>query len=150
LPQPSLLRGQPHPTSVRHQLGFLHSAGFSSGLCWPSHCRQGLQEPTPFVFAAVKIEPPSLLDKVSSLPGPKDVLRTIIAERHNSLSFQDSSTLSHMLKRSAQLQTDTGGPAAASSTGSANRYSFMLSSHAFLFLQCFTRSDNISSNRLSQ
>jgi len=128
------------PTQRRLQLGPL--------LAFPlSPC---LQEPTPFVFAAVKIEPPSLLDKVSSLPGPKDVLRTIIAERHNSLSFQDSSTLSHMLKRSAQLQTDTGGPAAASSTGSANRYSFMLSSHAFLFLQCFTRSDNISSNRLSQ
>lgn len=108
----------------------------------------GPQEHTPFPFAAGKIQPASLLEKVNSLPGPKGVLRSVIAERNKSLSFQDSSMLSEMLKRSAQMDAGTEGPAAASSAGSANRYWFMLCSNAFLFLRCFTRPDNISSNSL--
>ncbi len=98
------------------------------------------QEPVPFPSSASKTEPASLLEKVNSLPGPKDVLRSIIAERHNSLSLRDSSMLSDMLRRSAQLHTDTEGPAVA---GSANRYWFMLCSHAFLCLQRFTRPDHM-------
>ncbi|KAL0021708.1 hypothetical protein WJX79_004945 [Trebouxia sp. C0005] len=77
------------------------------------------QEPVPFPSSASKAEPASLLEKVNSLPGPKAVLRSIIAERHNSLSLQDSSMLSDMLRRS-QLHTDIEEPTAASSAGSAN------------------------------
>jgi len=103
----------------------------------------GLQEPVPFPSSASKTEPASLWEKVNSLPGPKDVLRSIIAERHNSLSLQDSNMLSDMLRRSAPLHIDTEGPVAATSAGSANRYWFMLCSHAFQCLQCFTRPDHI-------
>ncbi|KAL0032194.1 hypothetical protein WJX77_009935 [Trebouxia sp. C0004] len=80
----------------------------------------GPQEPSPFPFSTLKSDSASLLDKVNSLPGPKNILRSIIAERHNSLSLQDSSMLSDMLKRSTKLHTDTEGPAAASSASSAN------------------------------
>jgi len=81
----------------------------------------GPREPVLFPSSASKTEPASLLEKVNSLPGPKDVLRSIIAERHNSLSLQDSSMLSDMLRRSAPLYTDTEKPVAATSAGSANR-----------------------------
>lgn len=100
------------------------------------------QEPVPFPSSASKAEPASLLEKVNSLPGPKAVLRSIIAERHNSLSLQDSSMLSDMLRRS-QLHTDIEEPAAASSAGSANRCWFMLCSHAFLCLPCSARPDHM-------
>lgn len=79
----------------------------------------GPQEPIPFPSSASDTKPASLLEKVNSLPGPKDMLRSIIAERHNSLSLQDSSMLSDMLRRSAPLHTDTEAPVAANSAGSA-------------------------------
>ena len=94
----------------------------------------GPQEPIPFPSSASDTKPASLLEKVNSLPGPKDMLRSIIAERHNSLSLQDSSMLSDMLRRSAPLHTDTEAPVAANSAGSAYRYWFMLCSHVFLCL----------------
>lgn len=98
------------PTQRQLQLGPLFS--------FPS---SQTHQPTPFAFAASKLEPPSLLDKVNSLPGPKDVLQAVLLQRQNSLSCQDSGMLSHMLQRSAQLHSKRDGPAAASSTGSASR-----------------------------
>lgn len=98
------------PTQRQLQLGPLFS--------FPS---PQTHQPTPFAFAASKVQPPSLLDKVSSLPGPQDILQAVLLQRQNSLSCQDSGMLSHMLQRSAQLQSKREGPAAASSTGSASR-----------------------------
>ncbi len=103
----------------------------------------GPQEPIPFPSSASKTKPASLLEKVNSLLGPKEILRSIIAERHNSLSLQDSSMLSDMLRRTAPLHTDTEGPVAATSAGCASRYWFMLCSHAFLCLQHFIRPNHI-------
>ena len=65
----------------------------------------------------------SLLDKINSLPGSKDALRSVLAQRHNDMSFQDSGVLLHMLHRASPPGPESECPAAATSTGSATRSS---------------------------
>lgn len=78
---------------------------------------------SPFAAAAVSTEPPTLLDKINSLPGPKNVLRTVLTQNKNSLSLQDRGMLTHMLHRATLLQTASECHGCGStSTGSACRY----------------------------
>ncbi len=76
---------------------------------------------TPFAAAANNLQPPSLLNKVNNLPGPKDMLKAVLTQRQNNLSFQDSGMLSRMLQRASMSKPDPVDPAATSSTGSASR-----------------------------
>lgn len=76
---------------------------------------------SPFAFPAKTSELPSLLDKINSLPGSKDALRSVLAQRHNDMSFQDSGVLLHMLHRASPPGPESECPAAATSTGSATR-----------------------------
>ena len=62
---------------------------------------------SPFAAAAASTEAPTLLDKINSLPGPTNVLRTVLTQNKNRLSVQDSGTLTHMLHRATLLQTAT-------------------------------------------
>ena len=80
------------------------------------------QHASPFAAAATLPEPPSLLDKINSLPGPQQLLRSILTDNKASLSFQDSGMLTHMLHRATLFPAESNGcVVGSSSVGSACR-----------------------------
>ena len=78
---------------------------------------------SPFAAVATISEPTTLLDKVNSLPGPQQLLRSVLADKKPSFCLQDSGMLTHMLHRAMLFPTEhEDGAAASSSAGSACRY----------------------------
>ena len=92
-------------------------------LAFPIQNTPPAQHASPFAAAATVLEPPSLLDKINSLPGPQQLLRSVLTENKASLSLQDSGMLTHMLHRATLVPNGSNdGAVASSSAGSACRY----------------------------
>lgn len=91
-------------------------------LAFPTQNTPPAPHASPFAAAATVPEPPSLLDKINSLPGPQQLLRSVLIENKASLPLQDSSMLTHMLHRATLVPYESQGcPVASSSAGSACR-----------------------------
>ena len=94
-----------------------------------------VQQASPFATAVHPADSASLLENINSLPGPKDLLRTVLTQTKHSLSFQDSGMLTQMLHRANRLQSERQCSSAPSSS-SACRYCLKLSARNFLAAAC--------------
>ena len=96
------------------------------------------QHASPFAAAATVPEPASLLDRIKSLPGPRQAPRSALTDDKARFSLQDSGMLTHMLNRATLFPTKSqpeGCAEASSSAGSACRYGKCTAWSQMLFMQ---------------
>ena len=90
-------------------------------LAFPMQNTPSAQQASPFAAAETVLEPPSLWDKINGLPGPQQLLRSVLTDNKASFS-QDSGMLTHMLHRATLFPAESDScVVGSSSVGSACR-----------------------------